>query len=258
MYSTRDETDAAVAAVALGCRLTGLTALHELGCWMWRPATRHYAIHAHADRPSALPEGVTLHWEQPTQLSGGTVWAVSLESALRRVAIDEPVESAVAALDWALHTGRLPRSRVVALLATLPRPNGLTVAALDARCESFPESIVRTRLRALGHHVTSQQPVSRTRQRIDLVVDGVLAIEVDGREFHESEFERDRRKDVAIVREGRSVLRVSAAMVEHCWPDVEEAVRVLVDRHRGASGALRRRIRRIRSEPDRNSRILLR
>lgn len=235
-----------------------MSALRELGCWMWDEPPLHLAVHAHANAAPVAPPGAVAHWEQPPALVGGTCWRVSLPSALRRAAMDEEPEAAIAAFDWAMHLGGLSPRRAQALVAALPEPLRRLGDAIDARCESFPESIVRTRLRNLGFRVASQQAVARTRRRIDLVVEGLVAIEVDGREFHEAEFERDRRKDLAITRDGRTALRISAAMVRYCWPEIADAVRTAVDRHRGSSGALRRRIRRSWSESDQGGQILLR
>jgi very-short-patch-repair endonuclease len=59
---------------------------------------------------------------------------------------------------------------------------------------------------------------------IDLVVEDHIALELDGRAFHESTFERDRRKDLQITREGRHALRVSTSMLYREWHSVEAAI----------------------------------
>src|SRR4051812_41274173 len=50
-YSTRSVDDPAFRAVRVGGRLTGLSALAAMGCWIWRaPARLHVAVPAHSSR----------------------------------------------------------------------------------------------------------------------------------------------------------------------------------------------------------------
>ncbi|MBF4576389.1 hypothetical protein [Frondihabitans sp. VKM Ac-2883] len=143
-----------------------------------------------------------------------------------------PFEEAVAVLDWACHTRRLDEVDLHRLCARLPKPLRRIAEWVDRDCVSVLESIVRTRLRLLGYEVVSQVPVDTVRS-IDLVVDGVLGLELDGRAYHESSFESDREKDLAIVLEGRSAMRVSYGMVRRDWPRVEQGIAAAVAMHRG-------------------------
>jgi len=61
-------------------------------------------------------------------------------------------------------------------------------------------------------------------ERIDLVVDGILAIEVDGDEFHRDRFEEDRSKDLAITTDHLHALRPSARTIFYRWPTFALAV----------------------------------
>jgi hypothetical protein len=134
---------------------------------------------------------------------------------------------------------------------------------VDGACESLPESLSRTRFRLAGHTVISQVPIEGTAERIDLVVDDIAGLEVDGEAFHLTRFEQDRRKDLRIIGQHLHPVRPSARMVFDAWPDVLAAVQtVLADRGRppcrplGNSGIpLRRRSRRPgnRSRPVRSS-----
>jgi very-short-patch-repair endonuclease len=243
IYTTRPADDPGVLAVAAGCRTTGLTALRELGCWSRTPTAQHWVAPAHAGRVGVVPPSVQLHWRHTPPIGDGTISRDSVADSLVRVALDEPFEDAVAAFDWALHERAVSSDALNRALLALPGRASAIRHTVDLLCESFPESIARTRLRARGLRVESQLPVARTR-RIDLVVEGVIAIEVDGRRYHESEFERDRRKDLAILREGRTVVRASAVMVEHHWSDIEDAVLVALAQHRGLRARRRHDIRR--------------
>jgi very-short-patch-repair endonuclease len=78
-----------------------------------------------------------------------------------------------------------------------------------------------------GHTVVSQVPVGEL-ERIDLVVDDVVGLEVDGREYHVDRFEQDRRKDLAITLAGYHAIRPTARMVFTEWPDVQRGIAIAI------------------------------
>ena len=116
-YTAGDESEAPVRAVRVGGRLTGLSAIVEWGGWVEVPPPLHVSMRPGASRMRSqwnrrkplLPTraGIRLHWDDVTIANRGTSTSVALEDALVRVVLDEPLEVAVAALDWALRTGRL-------------------------------------------------------------------------------------------------------------------------------------------------------
>ena len=61
-------------------------------------------------------------------------------------------------------------------------------------------------------------------QSVDLVIEGHVALELDGRAHHETRFEADRRTDFAITRDGRHSIRVTASMLWNDWGDIEAAI----------------------------------
>ncbi|MFP5290257.1 MAG: hypothetical protein ACLGH5_04610, partial [Actinomycetes bacterium] len=81
-----------------------------------------------------------------------------------------------------------------------------------------------SRLRACGLQVESQVRYSGALERVDLVVEGAVAVEVDGDEHHRETFELDRARDLAITRAGLHALRPSARQVFGAWPAVQAAV----------------------------------
>lgn len=233
-YTTLPADSAAVRAVRVGGRLTGLSMVAELGGWVLSRPKLHVSVPVNAGRlrsatnrfvhPGATSiRGVTLHWE-PRDLAGrGTATAVDLLDALVRVVLDEDLETAVAALDWAMLTNRIDRIDFERILQQLPESRRWIRDWVDARCESLPESLARTRLRLAGHRVDSQVRL-RGFERIDLVVDDVLGLEVDGAEHHRDRFEADRNKDLAITIAGLHALRPHARAVFSSWDVVERAL----------------------------------
>ncbi|KQS15612.1 type IV toxin-antitoxin system AbiEi family antitoxin domain-containing protein [Frigoribacterium sp. Leaf186] len=253
-YTTFAPGDARHEAVRIGGRLTGAALLALLGAWMWTvpPLTVVVAPTASRLRPR---RGATVLWRAdglvpPRPLHGPashldeddehaaedamrSAWAVPLRTALVDAVMAAPLDEAVALLDWAVATGHFSVAGLHAAFAGAPSDVRGIVEWVDPRCESFIESVVRVTFVRLGHHVDTQVRVGpRDRRRIDLVVDGVAAVELDGRSWHGDTFDADRLKDLAITIRGRTALRASYEMVRDHRPLLVAAVRVVLDEAR--------------------------
>ena len=231
-YTTLEPNDARVRAVRVGGRLTGLSAIAARGGWVLRNDVLHVSLADNAARLRSpgnrfrrfKPGSATrLHWEDVSLIDRGTVSSVALADALRRVIIDEPFDEAVAALDWALHAGALDEFDFESLILSLPAQLRAIREWVDAECESLPESLARTRFRLAGHHVSTQVKL-KTGERLDLVVDESVSVDVDGFEWHVNTFESDRAKDVTATLESFHALRPSANAVFHDWDRLQRAV----------------------------------
>ena len=259
-YSTLAEGDPRVLAVRVGGRLTGISAVQALGGWVLDRHPLHVSLPYNASRMRDRHDrrrrlrpprrGLVLHWDDSALGSRGNASAVGLRDALVRVIVDESRETAIAALDWALHTGRIEMLDVEELMLCVPKVKRFGTHWLDPDCESLPESLSRTRLRVAGHHVVSQVPLE-TGERVDLKVAGIVGLEVDGEEHHWDRFEEDRRKDAQIILEHMHPFRPSARMVFYEWPvvlaAVEAAIAACTPRTSvGNSGTKRRHPRRKR------------
>ena len=261
-YTTLPERDRRVRAVRVGGRLTGLSAIAALGGWVLRSDVLHVAVPRNAARLRSQHDrrvhplarnirGVRLHWDESRE---GDASVVALIDALRRVVLDEDEETAVAALDWALHVGAVDEMDVAAIMLAVPPARRIDWSALDPQCESLPESLSRTRFRAAGHAVRSQVPLGNG-QRIDLLVDEVVGFEVDGEQFHRDSFEEDRAKDALIIRAGYVAFRASANAVFGQWSGVEATIAAaIVARNSGNSGTpppkrRRKRLQALQAHP---------
>jgi very-short-patch-repair endonuclease len=240
-YTTLPPEDPAVRAVRVGGRLTGISALAAMGAWVLSTPELHVSVPANAarlrsqwDRRARLnvasTRGVRLHWEQPDVAARGTSVSVGLVDALYRAVLDEDLETAVAVIDWALRTGQLDEIDFERLIAALPANRRHIREWVDWLCDSLPESLSRTRLRLAGHHVVSQVAVGDL-ESIDLVVDDIVALEIDGDEHHRERFEKDRNKDMTITMARLHVLRPSARMVFRNWGRVAAAIEVALSMH---------------------------
>lgn len=232
-YSTIPESDPVLRAARVGGRLTGISALFELGCWRWQEHPLHVSVPRGAarlrkqwDRFSrlnpALCTDVVLHWDDDVVISRGRISAVSLKDAYVRVVLDEPFELAIVAFDWGFKCGLLDRVGFKEILLALPHDARMIGNWVDFRCDSILESVARTRLQLLGFRVTSQVPVA-ARELIDLVIEDIVALETDGKD-HVGRFEKDRRKDVSITIEGRHALRATYTMVRYDFDRLVEAI----------------------------------
>jgi very-short-patch-repair endonuclease len=251
-YSTLSEQDPQLRAVRVGGRLTGISVLIARGAWVLGDHPLHVSVHSNAARLRTqwnrrkpldvrAPRGVRVHWEERDVRGRGTAASVGLMDALRRVILDEEFETAVAVVDWALHTTALDLIDFETLIMSLPEERRGIRDWVDAACESLPESLSRTRFRLSGHVVVSQVPLDD--RRIDLVVDEIAGIEVDGEEHHWNRFEPDRSKDIDITIANLHALRPSARTVFYDWERFALAVEIAIAARRPArenSGLARR------------------
>ncbi|MGT2427220.1 endonuclease domain-containing protein [Amnibacterium kyonggiense] len=122
----------------------------------------------------------------------------------------EAPERALAVVDAALRSRHLRRSELPALAAMLPARLVSMLAHADGRAESGIETIAALLLRSAGLRVEVQVRIDGTG-RVDLLVEGRVVVECDGREWHGAPdaFEEDRRRDLAAVAGRYRVVRAS-------------------------------------------------
>jgi len=252
-YTTFEPGDARHEAVRIGGRLTGSSLLALLGAWMWATPPVTVVVPPRASRlrdrrgarvlwrfdgripPRRVPTGDGGHPapdlnEHALEDAGRSAWAVPLRTALVDAVVAAPLAEAVALLDWALASGLFSVVELHAAFATAPSDVRGIVEWADARSESFLESIMRATFVRLGHRVETQVRIGPgDRRRIDLVVDEVAAVELDGRQWHAGTFESDRMKDLAIVVSGRTALRASYEMVRDHRALIVQAVCSVLD-----------------------------
>lgn len=222
-YSTFATEDPRFRAVRIGGRLTAESALDALGAWILnRSSTLHVAVEPGSSRLRHVAGDVRLHWVRPQSPSHSAA-IVGLPDALVQTVLSAPLETAVSCLDWALSTGRLDRIGYERVLLRLPESARAIREWIDPRSQSVLESVARVRLASRGWAVRSQVGVGDI-QSIDLVVEGHIALELDGREHHLSRFEEDRAKDLEITIEGRHSIRVTHLILRRNWARVELAI----------------------------------
>lgn len=251
-YTTFAPGDARYEAVRIGGRLTGASLLALLGAWMWTTVPIVSVVVPPGASRLRARHGARVLWRSdgrvPPRPSPGTVpcppdddehgsedarraaWAVPVGTALVDAVTAAPLDEAVALLDWALSSGHFSVAGLHAAFAEAPADVRGIVDWADLRSESFIESVMRVTFADLGHRVESQTRVGpEDRRRIDIVVDGVVALELDGRRWHGDTFDADRLKDLAITVQGRTALRASYEMVRDHRSLIVEAVHAVLD-----------------------------
>ncbi|MDP3209614.1 MAG: DUF559 domain-containing protein [Rhodoglobus sp.] len=220
-----------VRAVRVGGRLACISAARHAGLWVPdEPDTVHVGFPRHAGRRHGALTGVIAHWSSANWADEAGV-IESVEVLVRQVLLCCERESAIAIIDSALNQRRLSATALRRVIRSLPDRFGTVLDEVDAKSESGLETLCRLRLGALGVSIRSQVDIPGVG-RVDLVVGERLVVEADGRTWHEgaTSFHADRTRDLALLRLGYVVIRISYAHVMNEWMLVELAVRALIER----------------------------
>ncbi|MEY2849786.1 MAG: hypothetical protein RI885_2453 [Actinomycetota bacterium] len=237
--ATPAATQLAVIAVLHGARLTGASALGALGVWNGADRDIHLQLPPNAHRveqrpltpiavfrpPRFAPGRIVKHWSEarpsPTRAPAWTVGTVDAVSAFCR---RHPDEHVVAAIESAVHTRAMSRRDLPMLVGALPRRLRRLVSRIPFSAESGLESVARFRLEALGLSLVAQVAIGP--DRVDLVIDGWLVIELDGDEWHDPV--KDRARTNRLIRAGYAVLRFGYADVFGGWDDLVATIYALL------------------------------
>ncbi|WP_182113239.1 MULTISPECIES: endonuclease domain-containing protein [unclassified Actinotalea] len=241
LYALRGTPAAVVAARRTGGAVTCVSLLHGLGLPVLHvPGSPHVSVPGGRGAPRAgvLARSTVLHWDE--EATGDTVLAdvpTALCHALRCVQLRDVVALADAALHRRLlrDVGELAARRPLGGRATFDR----LLRLADGRSESMPETFLRLALVEVGLQVEPQVAVEGVG-RVDLLVEGLLVVEVDGYAYHHDRraFAEDRRRDRVAELRGIPVLRFTFDDAVHDTARAVHEVLAALVRHRsGASAA---------------------
>lgn len=226
---------AAVRAMRLGGRLGCVSALALHGAWSPPESRLHLVLPSHASgrrlRVGELPDAVVPHWHPKAAASGSSFAVSPVDLAVEQLLICQERRVVVAVLDSLLHRRLIGSNRLAAVVAAGPVRTRPLLDHLDGRAESGIESLVRFGLAAAGIHCRVQVVLSG-QNRVDLLIDDWLVVEVDGREWHTGErFTRDQVRAATIMRDGRLVVRFAYATVVYDWDFVATTIRDLTTQY---------------------------
>ena len=210
-YALPDANPRIVRARVMSAQLTCITALREVDLPLpWGDGRLHLAVPA--DRGIAVGDR-RLRREEVFHHFGsdacGSAPVVPIAMALDHLSRCLEPRFQLAAVDGALHLGLIAARDLQSFTTTPTLQAAWLRAHADARAESMGESIARLEVRQSGLRAVPQQRV-RGVGRVDLVVEDVLAVEIDGTTYHSSPEARmeDARRDAALAAAGLGGLRI--------------------------------------------------
>jgi hypothetical protein len=240
-YARPDTPEAAVRAVRVGGRLTGVSALRLRGLFLPKPVRTQILVPANAARlrnprvrfePLSPLDGVQPLWsgDQRSRLDPAS-WIVTDDDALGWVLRHERREIAVAACDGVLRYLGFSAARLAAAFAHAPARVWPWLELVDGRADAWGETYLRLRLRDAGLTLVPQPAVPGIG-RLDGRVSDRVYIEVDGAQHAEdwdgdvaSVFENDHWRDAAMAARGDRVLRFTNRQLVEAWPLCLAAIR---------------------------------
>ncbi|NTV39557.1 MAG: GxxExxY protein [Demequinaceae bacterium] len=228
MYALPGADPVDVAGVTWDCHPTCVTAALRLGLPVMRkPAVLHmgFAPGRNASGRHAWPGNtVKVHMSERLRWRSGAVADV-IDAAARCVTALEQL----AMVDSALNQRLMAEEELEDFRYTPRRRLRWLAQQCDSRSQSPLETFARVALREAGLEVRPQVPIAGVG-RVDLLVNGLVIVETDGRATHamEAAFDADRRRDRAAALAGYVVLRFG-------YRDVVDHMELLVAEVRAAT-----------------------
>ena len=212
LYATPVVPAQTLVALSVGARLCCLSAARSYGLWGGADDRIHLAVPPHSGRSGPADARIVRHWRRVEVHP--EIWRVSLPDCLRTVVRCADDITAVAVLDSALASGLVSPYGLDRIVEGEPQASRRLASRARLGSESGVESILRQLLEGRGHRVEQQLQI-RGVGRVDMRVDGMLLVEVDGYAFHRSRdaFERDRARDTVLALRGQRWLRIAARQV---------------------------------------------
>jgi len=236
-WYARPGTDrGAIRAMRLGGRLGCVSALrlHNARCPPDQGTHIEFPSFASGRRLAVrgLPDDAVVHWHGKQDATGSAFPVVPIEVAVDRMLACQPPHLAIAVLDSLLFRRCITENRLRSVVAAGPARSRFLVDHLEPRSEEGIESIVRFRL-AMAGVVAKVQVTLRSRDRLDLLIDDWLVLELDGRATHAQQkaFTADRVRTARLLRGSRLVLQFASATVLYDWDFIEDTVLDVMAKH---------------------------
>jgi len=219
-YALPDTDVHILEAVRVGGRLACVSAAADSGVFAFDSRLAHVQIEPTGsrlrtphDRFQLLTDqnrhGVELHWNVLLQPDDGSEYRVGLIDALVQILRCQEPRFALASLDSALHQGLIPPTALSVIFAAVPREVLYLRRLVDARSEAGQETVLRFIVGQAGYEFEIQVRIDGVG-RIDMIVEGCIAVEADSRQFHDGwdAHARDRTRDCELAMLGYLTLRV--------------------------------------------------
>ena len=217
-YATDGADEDVQRALKAGARLGCLSGCRHHGLWVPNRSGIHVVYGSGTD--PVRRKGLIAH-PYGVRYPPEAVWPLS--DCLRQVAVRHPVEDAMIVAESALNLGLAPLEEVRWALGGLPKKYA------DYRDRIAPaQSGSETRVRLL--FVRRRVPVRAQAEIdgvgfVDLLVGDSLIVECDSQAHHgETNYENDRRRDLAARGLGYTTLRLSYQQIWKKWPATQQSL----------------------------------
>lgn len=174
----------------------------------WGNAINAAPIKKAATLNNAAPLGLS-HFDAVPNLNPPAGLLAPWPAVFARVAVCQPLVEAVIAIDSGLNTGVVQKEEILRLLRPHKHQRAIEAVGLASpTSQSVLESLARLELVSEGLKVEPQTYVDEVGY-VDLLVEDVVAVELDGFEYHRDrvQFSRDRFRDRQLRMMGYEVLR---------------------------------------------------
>lgn len=181
-------------------------------------------------------DGVTVHWWPLIDTADGTEYCVGARDALAHIIRCQTANFALAALDTALHDGKIQTSDLPEIFAAVPAKHSGLQLQIDARADAGQETVLRRLIVDAGMRCHIQVWIPGVG-RVDMVVEECVVLEADSQAHHKSwdEHVRDRTRDRRLAELHYVSLRVLYQDIMFHPEGVVRAVRELVQICRNGS-----------------------
>lgn len=239
LYACSHLSDDEQLAVRIGGRLDCVSALRAHGIWTGKVRGYHLRLapdHGRASaRSTSARRRVVRHWNLPHTAAANGVYVSVIDALLSAMDCLEP-DDLLAAIESAVFLQKISPDQAHDVASRAPRRLRKALREIDPefRAQSGYETLMRLRLRRAGHRVEPQAYLPGVGH-LDNLVDGVLALETDGRQ-HDSSAAEDRRRDLGTEAWRIRVLRIDPGQIEHDWPGVLGVIeQMIADAHAARS-----------------------
>jgi very-short-patch-repair endonuclease len=208
-----------VEAVRVGGRLGCISALAEMEVFALDARFTHIHLEhtmsrLRSPRNRFLPlsecsrDGTELHWWPLASAADATEYSVGVFDALLQSLHCQSPWLSLASIDNARFAGKLPKAAVPRLFEAAPDRVRFLERHVDPLAEAGQETILRMIAKSAGLHCELQQQIPGVG-RVDLIVEGCLALEADSRLAHDGweKHVADRHRDLVLAKNGYMSLR---------------------------------------------------
>jgi hypothetical protein len=153
-------------------------------------------------------DGTELHWWPLLDGDSATEFSVGITDALAQTIRCQPPWLALASIDNAIYSGAISRYQIARMFEKLPEHYRPLESDIDGRAEAGQETVLRMIVRTAGLQCDLQVTVPEVG-RVDMIVEGCLALEADSRLAHDGweHHVNDRRRDLLLAGRGYMSLR---------------------------------------------------